>query len=208
MATEKTPEDALKETVKAMGEPLGRLFHALNAQVAWLHVKWRNFRTLYGHTEKRIGVLNRVAPAFFHYLQESSHEAVVMHLCRITDPPRTGSHDNLTVQQFIGQMDTPAREGHVASIVDTISVKVDFARKWRNLRLAHLDLQGLLGGPSRTLPPSDLKSVDSALAAIRELMNYVHGQFMPGSIGYEHTMDALGGVESFVSFLERFEGSL
>ena len=207
MATESTSEEKLKARIAAMGEPLGSLFDALDGQVAWLHVKLRNFRTLYAQSKDRIGILNKIAPSFFHQLQETIHEAVLLHLCRITDRTQTGGHDNLTIQRFTGLLMTPERERQAATLIQDINSKVEFARRWRHLRLAHLDLNGMIGGPSRPVPPSSLGSIEDAISGIRTLMNYIHGQFQSGSIGYEHTIEGLGGVESFVSFLERFVDS-
>ena len=90
-----SPEQVRDRSVAAMPTPLGEIHYALHNEVAWLHLKWKDFRALFGRDQETIDLLNAAAPAFFHALQRMMWEDVLLHLCRLTDPPQSGRRDNL-----------------------------------------------------------------------------------------------------------------
>ena len=48
-----------------MGEPLGKLYHALSNELAWHCLKWGEYVELVGTKPSRIDLLNRAAGGFF-----------------------------------------------------------------------------------------------------------------------------------------------
>jgi len=48
MAEEKTAEQVKAERIEKLGPKLGPVFHALSDDVAWLQVKWAEYRELFG----------------------------------------------------------------------------------------------------------------------------------------------------------------
>ena len=90
-----TGDEVLNEAITAMGSPLGDVYHALGDEVAWLHLKWNDFRELFADSDL-VDVLNSAAPTFFHDLQRLSWEDLLMHLCRVTDRTMTFGKENLT----------------------------------------------------------------------------------------------------------------
>lgn len=47
------------------------LFDPLAADAVWLLHSWDEYKTLFGHSERRIALLNEVAPHFFGHLQRA-----------------------------------------------------------------------------------------------------------------------------------------
>lgn len=64
MASYKTEEESQKEYIEVMGKPLGKLFHALWQEVAWLYTKWREYEDLFGTKPSRIDLMNKAARRF------------------------------------------------------------------------------------------------------------------------------------------------
>jgi hypothetical protein len=60
----RTAEQAKQDYVRAMGEPLGNLYHALWQEVAWLYVVWQEYVELYGSKSSRIDLLNEARRSF------------------------------------------------------------------------------------------------------------------------------------------------
>jgi hypothetical protein len=54
-----------------LGDPLGEMVYALEAEFYWLQYKWQEYVVLFGSEPSRIEVLNRAAPAFFVSLRPS-----------------------------------------------------------------------------------------------------------------------------------------
>ena len=121
-------------------DPPNSLYKLLYNEVTWVHLKWKDFRTLFVHSPERINFLNEVAPDFFGNLQRMMWEDVALHLCRLTDPPQSMGHDNLTLRRFPAEIVEQPLFSEVQSLVEVAKAKTDFARDWRNRRLAHLEL--------------------------------------------------------------------
>jgi AbiU2 len=75
-----TAEQVRSEAIAAMGSPLGETYHSLSDEVAWLHLKWNDFRELFANRDT-VDLLNSAAPAYFHELQRQTWEDVLLHLC-------------------------------------------------------------------------------------------------------------------------------
>ncbi len=86
MAENLTPEQVRDAKLAAIPAPLGELHHTLYNEVAWLHLKWQDFRTLFGGTEQTIELLNQTAPSFFHHLQRTLWEDVLLHFVQTHRP--------------------------------------------------------------------------------------------------------------------------
>jgi hypothetical protein len=202
MAETLTAEEVKAKSVAAMSETLGKLHYELHNQIAWLHLKWKDFRALYAATPETIDLLNEAAPEFFHNLQRTMWEDVLLHLCRITDLPKSGGKNTLTIRRIAEIIPDPQLRKKVASQVKDVIQKIKFARDWRNRRLAHRELPPLDGHVPQPLADASRKHVEDALAAIRETMNIIERHYLNSAIAYEHSIEALGGVDALLSRLK------
>lgn len=203
MAEYLTPEQVREAKLTAMPGPLGELHHTLSNEVAWLHLKWQDFRALFASTEQTIDLLNQTAPTFFHNLQRALWEDVLLHMCRLTDPPKSAGHPNLTLMQLPGMIPDPALRRQAGSLVKIVVQKTKFARDWRNRRLAHKELAGLGGQQSQPLAAASRQHVEQALAAIRKAMNAVEQHYTKSTVAYEHSIAALSGVDALLLYLRK-----
>ena len=190
-----------------MPGPLGEIYHALHDELAWLHIKWSDFRRLYATSQERVDLLNKAAPAFFHQHQRMIWENVLLHLCRITDPIQSMGHGHLTIMRIPDAIPDPALRAVVKSLVDDAKQKTQFARDWRNRCLAHQELRLSQSQVVAPLPPASRKNVEDALGAIRRAMNHIERHYLNESVLYEHSIEALGGVETLIARLTKGIGS-
>ena len=203
MAESQTPEQVRDEIVKAMPAPLGEIYHALHDELVWLHLKWNDFRRLYAAEQAQIDLLNAAAPAFFSDLRRMMWEDVLLHLCRITDPPRSAGHDTLTLRRLPELIPDAAVRDSVQKLVDDANQKTKFARDWRNRRLAHEELPPLADAPARPLATASRQHVEDALEPMRAAMNTISRHYLKSTFMYAGSIEALGGVESLLSRLKK-----
>lgn len=189
--------------IAAMPAPLGELHFALWNEVAWLHVKWADFLSMFGANPETIAVLNRAAPSFFQHPQNTLWEDALLHICRLTDPPRSAGKPTLTIRQLPAHVGDTALRERVACAIGDAKDKSDFARDWRNRRLAHKELPPLDGTPPTPLAQARRRDVEGALAAIREVMNLIERQFEGGTVGYEYAIGSVDGVNSLLFYLKK-----
>ena len=171
MGDHQTYDDVRASCVAAMGEPLGAVYHALWHQVALLHIRWNSYRELFAASPQTIALLNSAAPAFFFDTERIMWEDVLLHLCRLTDPPQVGKkkRETLTLKRLPPLVADPAISADVQQLVDAADQKTQFARDWRNRRLAHTELPALFGEIHRPLENSSREHVEKALAAFRDV---------------------------------------
>ena len=120
--------------VAAMAEPLGALFYELGHELTWLHLKWHDYRLLYANTQETINLLNAAAPDFFYNLQRMMWEDVLLHLCRITDPPKVSGKKTLTVRRISIHIPDKTFSKTVEAQAKDACEKTQFARDLRNRR--------------------------------------------------------------------------
>ena len=192
-----TAEDVRNEAIAVMGSPLGDIYYSLSAEVSWLHLKWNDFRELFVDRET-VELLKAAAPAYFLDLQRQTWEDILLHLCRVTDPPVSAGKSNLTIRRLPDLVSDQMLRAELEVLVNDAVQKTMFARDWRNRRLAHKELNRL-----QPLASASLKHVEDALAAIRIVINRLEQPYLNKMVWYEHAIPALGGVASLIAVLRK-----
>jgi hypothetical protein len=148
-------------------------FDALRNELAWLQLKWSEYRELFVFSEERVNLLNRAASFFFGSLQSLLWDDILLHLCRMTDRAEIGNKTNLTIQMLPDFCDDPKLREDVSKLVTSATDATKFARDWRNRRIAHSDLALALGQEcAEKLEEANRLRVSNAVSAIHAVLNY------------------------------------
>ncbi len=200
-----THDEIQSEYVDKMGSELGRLAHELRDQLSWLERKWAEFEELYMKGEGRIELLNRAASNFFYFLQQLMYEDAMLHLARLTDPAKTNSHENLTVLQLAVAVPDPKFQAKVDDATRDVLTKCQFARDWRNKKIAHSDLKVFRAGHAKSLPSVKKTDVDDAIESLLTLLASVDAHY-----GIPHSISAGDpwGAKSLLDYLEQGDRSI
>ncbi len=201
MAEELTAEELKARIVAAMPKPLGELYYALHNEIVWVHLKWNDFRGLYAASQEVIDLLNEAAPAFFHRLQWLMWGDVLLHLCRLTDKPNYGPKHTLTIRRIASDITDLQLKRALAAQAEIANEKTEFAREWRNRRLAHQELPPLDGGPFKPLPDASRQHVEDALASIRDTISILANHYLHWLPFGMPNQRAAGGIDSLLSRL-------
>lgn len=171
--TTRSAEEARADYERIMGSELGAIYNALWQQLAWLHSKWAEYVDLFGTKESRITLMNEAAPRFFRIVQDSLWDDVLIHVARLTDPPKSAGRANLTIQRLPLLVDA-AVKAEVESKIAAALTRCAFARDWRNRRIAHGDYELALDLPSADpLTPTSRQMVREALESLCDVVNAV-----------------------------------
>jgi hypothetical protein len=173
MARHYTAEETEAEHLAAMGPELGALYHRLWNEVSWLHLKWRQYEELYGSSEERVDILNASASLFFRIIQDSLWEDILLHLCALTDPETTGRKENLTLRRFPALISNDTVRASVNAAVEAAVSATDFARDWRNRRIAHRDLALAISDGAEPLASASRATTRLAVEALCEVIRQV-----------------------------------
>ena len=192
MSRTKTAEEAKREYFGAMGEPLGKQFHALWQEVEWLHIKWDEYVELFGTKPSRIELLKRAAPRFFGVVQDLLWEETILHIARLTDPPKQGKYENLTIKALPALMDDGGLKKSVQYLVGVAEDKATLCRDWRNRRIAHRDLSLAIEEGMEPLMPASRRDVRAAIASIDEVLNAITSHYMDSITSFDVVKRAEG----------------
>lgn len=193
-------EEVKQEHIRKLGDNLGSLFHALWVEVAWLNVKWHEYVELFGKTPSRIDLLNKSAPLFFKIVQDSLWEEVLLHIARLTDPPKSAGYDNLTIRRLSGIVNQEV-EGIISKQIDKAVNSSNFCRDWRNRHIAHRDLKLAMDEQPKQLEPASRAKVRKALEDIAKVLNVISENYMNSTIDFD-LMSEPGGAEDLILVLD------
>jgi len=189
MTRDKTPEETRAEYVGRMGGELGNLYFRLWQELAWLYEKWEQYVALYGTKPSRVDLLNKAAPLFFRIVQDTLWDDVLLHISRLTDPPKSGRRATLTIQSLPGLVEKQIGEA-LSQLVETAKNKAEFCRDWRNRRIAHSDKALALEERAKPLEPASRRGVKLALAALADVLNKVSERYLGSPINFEFPMSS------------------
>jgi len=194
MASRLSPEEVRADHLNKLGPKLGAVFHALKNDVAWLQVKWAEYRELFGTSPQRIDILNKAAGLFSRIVQDALWESVLLDLTRLTDPIEIGGKSNLTIAKLPELCDEPALGSEVSELVETALKATKFARDWRNRRISHRDLMLAVDSAAKPLEPASRAQVSNAVRAIHSVLNHISEKVLDTTLGDQVITPATGSV--------------
>ena len=202
MSEHRTAEEVKQRHIDVLGEDLGVLYHALWNELAWLYSKWGEYEELFGKKPSRIELINKVAGHFFRIVQDSLWEDCLLHIARLTDPPKSAGKENLSIRRLPDLIEEDVLKRKVAELVEISIDKAEFCRDWRNRRIAHKDLGLALSTGAEPLKPASQAKVKEALRAISDVMNAISAHYMDSTTFYEGVGGSPGGAISLLYVLD------
>jgi hypothetical protein len=202
MAYHRTAAEVLQEHKSRMGATFGAEFHGLYNEVLWLHLKWRDYRALFGTNPARIDLLNAAAGSFFVMADETMWHDLMLHVCRLTDQSSNkgrGRKERLSIMRLTAQVD-PAIHDEVRGRVSKALKKTRFARDWRDRHIAHRDLRLAMKTGAKPLAPASRTRMGEAIDAIVAVVAAVESHYCGVTTAYELT-SRLGDAEALLHVL-------
>jgi hypothetical protein len=175
----RSAEEAKAEYVKSMGREIGPVFYALVCEVHYLHVKWGDYTALFDK-EKRVQLLNQVAPAYFARLQDIYVHDTFLHISRLTDQPKNGKHRHLTINGLVALIDVPELRRTLRPMVKHMNRMAKALRNWRDRKIAHTEYELALGQATEPLPPTTRARTRETIEAIAAVLNAVSAHYCDG----------------------------
>jgi len=197
----KNSEETKEEYIEKMGKELGPVYYALWCEVVKVNWTWNEFLELYGKKSSRIELLNKSAAFFFKTVQDVFWDNTLLHLARLTDPPRSCGKDNLSIQILPALVSKELRT-NIQALVDITINKSEFSRDWRNRHIAHKDLElALAKNPAVPLKTASRASVNEALRTIEDVLNAVSRAYMKSTSIFNKSLVS-SGAEHLIYVLD------
>ena len=193
--TDNSAEEVKRKHIERMGKELGSVFNELCNELAWLYIKWNQYAELYGTKPTRIELSNQSAPLFFRIVQDALWEDTLLHIAKLTDPPKSVGKDNLTIQLLHGLIKENSLSASIANLCTIAIEKAAFCRDWRNRHIAHIDLQLAMHEGAEPLLPASRAKVKECLTSISDVLNAVANRYLNSTIMFDWPDDHRGVVD-------------
>ena len=195
-------EQVKDEHISKLGEDFGSIYNALYNECVWVNLKWQKYTGLFGTSEKRLEILNRTAPTFFGVVQGALWDDTLLHLCRLSDPPKSMGKDNLTIQLLPPYITDESFRNEISTLINEAIDVTSFARDWRNRLIAHKDLTLKLDKAIIPLKSASRLKVKQAIQATCKVINEISLKYFDASIVFE-PFEQPGGVRDLLIHLNR-----
>jgi hypothetical protein len=178
----------MAETDFRFPSEINDLWIAIKAEVVWLHGRWIIYCQLYGTSQERINILNRSASTFFQILQESLLRDVQLSLSKLGDAAGHGERTNLTLAKLVAELEGIGEDLLTSKLELKLKTFDEACRRLRHRRnkwIAHYDLNTMLQSKVNPLEGPSRTEIETALDALRDLMNCVELHFTEAQTMYE-----------------------
>jgi hypothetical protein len=190
-----------------MGVDLGTAYHHLDQEVDNLAIHWCEFDTLF-RDGSQIDLLNKIASTFFYIVQQLLYQDAMLHLSRLTDPAAQGSYENLTIRRLPALVTDGTFKARLEATVSAAVGACQFARAWRDKRLAHGDFDVITGSARVSLPDVHRDKVARAIDAIGEVLRLLAKEYGTYTKSRTPPRPNPWGAKALVGHLRRTETGL
>lgn len=197
MPTSKSPEEVRLGYIEKMGQDLGDLFHALSGELTWIHLRWKQYRILYGETSRRIELLNEASALFFRIIHDVFFEDTLLAIARLAGPAKSVGKLNLSIGALPPLLTDATLQSEAETLIENAKARAEFAIDWRNRRLAHRDLAIVLKQNSIALPAATREKVEESLAALRDALNHIEFFYCKSHTQYD-SIPTIGDAKSLL----------
>ena len=171
---QRTGEEILEEYKSQLGDEFGTAFRSLSNEWTWALLRLNEYRELFGR-EEDVALLNALAGGPFTWdIQQIFWDDILLRVCRLTDPRKSGGKRNLSIQALppLVKEKEPELLLEVEPLVKKAVAKADFARDWRNRRISHSAWDRTIE-PAIPLAEVTLLQVEDALDAVHAVLNAI-----------------------------------
>jgi hypothetical protein len=177
--------DIKQDHICKLGPIFGAHYNALYNEVAWLHVRWKQYKELFGTSPTRIEILNQAAGLFFRIVQDGLWEDTLLHLTRLTAPCKSRGKENLTIQALPQLIIDIEFQKEIVVLVGAAINANEFAKDWRNRKLAHTDLNLAIQQGAEPLAPASRKNITDAINAISRVIQRISEYYFKSDLSFD-----------------------
>lgn len=171
------------------------IFMWLCQDVASLHNKWHFYLELFT-SEEDTGLLSELALGSFNIIEESLRNDMTMSICRLSDPPTTGKHKNLSLQTLSEECD---HIDNVSKLLEAFLAACDPVRRYRHKRVGHNDLSTTIKPDENPLPGIGRRRVDEILELAGSILNVIYQDFVDSELAFQPFL--IGGADALLYWL-------
>jgi len=173
----------LEDRQAQLGKEFGAAFHGLWNDWVWGLMRFNEFRELFSRAED-VELQNALTGGSLTWdIQRVLWDDLLLRVCRLTDPPKSGGKSNLSVTRLTSYCEEkdPKLAQNVQRLVKGAEDKARFARDWRNRYISHADWERAVSR-AKPLEPASLQQIGDALDAVHSVLNAISKKLLGAEI--------------------------
>ncbi|MFC2065068.1 hypothetical protein ACFLXB_08235 [Chloroflexota bacterium] len=175
-------------------EDFRKVFMWLCQDIASLKQKWETYLGLFSTTDAT-DILSDSASGIFQMFEETLRNDITMLICRLSDPPETSGHKNLSMSFLLNEVGVNKEITHYFTRFEEACEGI---RTIRHKNVGHNDLETRLKPIDNPLPNINRKHIDLTIYLAEQLLNKVVNIYceveLNFSLSYRGGPDHLLGV--------------
>ncbi|MFN8211947.1 MAG: hypothetical protein U0T33_13405 [Bacteroidales bacterium] len=150
---------------------------ALNDDLASAFYELEEHSIIFRESEKRIELLNKVAPSFFSKVNSFYWRSFIMTISRFTDPSDQNKNKNLTLKSLIKYLSilSPEDQKTFNFYLDKIETEINHIRKFRSKIISHRDYEYAVLNKN-DINPIDIKKIEDIYNLFADSLNIFNRQ--------------------------------
>jgi len=176
-------------------EKIRKILMWLCQDVASLHNKWHFYLGLFSG-EDDTHLLSELALGSFNIIEESLRNDMTMLICRLSDPPTTGKHKNLSLQTLSEECDDI---DNVSELLEDFLAACEPVRRYRHKRVGHNDLSTTIKPDENPLPGIGRRRIDEILGLAGRILNVIYQNFVDSELAFQPFL--IGGADTLLHWL-------
>jgi hypothetical protein len=178
------PDEILSDYEKKLGKDFGTAYYYARNEWCFISITWKQFQSLFCSNPERVELMNSAGASFFYTVDKLFFEAILLAICRLSDPIKTGKKSNLTIKLLQKFMSTEAQGNRLTQLLVAVENTTEFARDWRNRYIGHNDFSLMCEG-AEPLQTATIAQISEAINAIHQVLNFIENEFMRADLAPE-----------------------
>ena len=181
---------------RALGDEFGTVLNGVLQHWCRGWVRVNQIHELYGD-RKTLDLLNTITGGGLLWdVQQLMMDDLMLCVTRLTDPPKTGKKENLTVIRIPEFCEHLELRGKVQLLVDKAVEAAEPARTYRNQRISHIDLR-LERESANLVPRATLEEAEEVLDTVHSILKIIESRLLDAHL-HDEVILSPGRAKTFI----------
>ncbi len=148
-------------------------------------------------TQENAGLLSDLAPAAFQFIEEALRDNMTMTICRMSDPPQSMGHENLSFRTLGQRCDSAIG---VDELIQEFARVCEPVSQIRNKTVGHNDLNTRIRPHDNPLPGITRQQIDRIVLLASQILNRISGYYTDSDLRFAAVHH--GGAKDLIFWLQ------
>jgi hypothetical protein len=196
-----TSQELEESAIRILGANLGLAYHHMYSEIAFLKIKWSEYKKIYLVSNDQVKFLNDYAPFYFSMNQKIMINDILLHIAKLTDKEETFGHKNLSIRNLESLLPVDKHKNEISNGIEKAMQESVFLKDWRKKYLAHYDFYVMTNQNNNILNEISLDEIEKAINSLWDIIISISYLYFQSVLGVD-IIEPLGGAFVFIKKLK------